>query len=258
MLPILGYIGNIPIKTYYVFIIIGIILGFVLLYRNLSAGASKTEKNRILFFALIIFIPLFAGARIGYMLETRETGSFCCINSVFGPGSLWWGLAVACISAFLINYLLKLNIWKTADFFAPSIALGGFFTRLGCLANGCCFGIPCSREYFFGTYFSLYSSAYSKYGELPLHPTQFYLAVSWLLIFFFIQYRFPRKKFTGELILITGFLYGFFRFIIEFFRHTAETDLLSTAHYFCLFIMLLTGILYILKYTKNKPKNLTN
>ena len=32
-------------------------------------------------------------------------------------------------------------LWKTADVLAPSIALGNVFGRIGCLLNGCCYGL---------------------------------------------------------------------------------------------------------------------
>jgi prolipoprotein diacylglyceryltransferase len=36
----------------------------------------------------------------------------------------------------------KISVLQVADIAAPAIAIGVFFTRIGCFLNGCCFGTP--------------------------------------------------------------------------------------------------------------------
>jgi phosphatidylglycerol:prolipoprotein diacylglycerol transferase len=61
---------------------------------------------------------------------------------------------------------------RTADAFAPGLALGHAIGRLGCFAAGCCYGKPTSA--WWGVTFTD-PAAYLVSGtplEVALHPTQ--------------------------------------------------------------------------------------
>ena len=53
------------------------------------------------------------------------------------------GLIGSSLAYILYARLKKFPLWKGADVLAPSIALGYFFGRIGCLMNGCCYGRVC-------------------------------------------------------------------------------------------------------------------
>jgi len=195
MYPILADINGFVFRSYWLMALLGIASGFMLLIFNLSrAGISQEKKKNIMLFAFFIFIPFYAGARLGFLFEH---GFSCAPEGMFDGFSLWWGLITATVSAFFIAPLIKLNVWETADFFAPSIALGGFFAKLGCLLNGCCFGEPCSSGYFFGTFFQPYSAAGNIYPWIALHPVQLYSSLSWLFIFIIISSRLISDRNNG-------------------------------------------------------------
>ncbi len=214
MYPILFEINGFEIRSYWVMALLGIAAGFFVLFLNLKKNNLSSKKsNLILLFALLIFVPFYAGARLGYLFEHNFS---CQTSGLFNGFSLWWGLITATVSSFFIAKFLKLNVWETADYFAPSIAIGGFFSKLGCLLNGCCFGMPCNEKFFLGTFFQPYSAAGSIYPWQMLHPVQLYSALSWLLIFFIINSI--KIKFFGEKIIIMSFLYSAFSLLIDFFR----------------------------------------
>jgi phosphatidylglycerol:prolipoprotein diacylglycerol transferase len=52
----------------------------------------------------------------------------------------------------------------------------------------------------------------------PLHPTQIYESLATFLLFVYLMWRLPRKKFAGQIILEYLVLYAALRFVIEFFR----------------------------------------
>ena len=57
-----------------------------------------------------------------------------------------------------------------------------------------------------------------------LHPTQVYMAVSNLFLFFLLVWVQKRKRFHGMVFLSYVMLYSVFRFIIEFFRGDFRGD----------------------------------
>ena len=61
--------------------------------------------------------------------------------------------------------------------------------------------------------------------EVHLHPTQLYESFASLLIFLFLAWLHRRKRFSGQVLLFYGVLYGATRFAVEFFRDDPRGDL---------------------------------
>jgi len=244
MYPILFSFGNFDIMTYYVMIGIGSIAGLLVLYFNIKSFPGD-KKKKIYIFVLISFILVIIGSRVGYILESiLQKKPFCA--SIIGPGSLWWGLVLATLSAFPVARILKVNEWEIADLFAISISIGGFFTRLGCFFNGCCFGIPVDENFPFATYYPYTTYAGKIFQDKPIHPTPLYLAFSWLFIFVILFFYKKHKKFHGELILIMAFLFSLTNFFIEFVRYHETQNLLSVSQIFSVIIFFTSILLYVL------------
>ncbi len=122
----------------------------------------------------------------------------------------------------------KVSIWKVADLAGYGIPLGLVFGRTGCLLAGCCFGDPTASVT--GLAFPAHSPAWDKHlaahlisplasSSLPVHPTQLYEAVACALIFALCLWRYRRGvRFDGQVFFQFMFLYGLFRFGVEFLR----------------------------------------
>ncbi len=241
------YLGTYTVSTYYVMAALGSIAGFLALLYNTRAEKKSVIRSYFIFAALI-FIPFYAGARLGYIVECIAFKRESCGLGFFGAASLWPGLVTATLCAFPLAHFLKTDVWKAADYFSPSIAIGGFFMRLGCLLRGCCFGTPCPLDNPLGTFFSPYSSAYSTYGNVPLYPSQVFSSLAWLVVFIILEIRISRKSFKGEIILIMTFLYSLFTLIIDRFRYH-DTSFPENSG-FSIFFMVVSAILYALFYRK--------
>jgi phosphatidylglycerol:prolipoprotein diacylglycerol transferase len=132
------------------------------------------------------------------------------------------------IGAVLVGYILirryGLSWWKTADAFAPGIALGQAIGRQGCFAAGCCWGKPTTLPW--GVEFT---EAGHEVTGVPLgvhlHPTQLYESFAAFALFLFLIWLHRRKRFNGQVILIYGVLYGLIRFSIEFVRDDPRGDI---------------------------------
>jgi phosphatidylglycerol:prolipoprotein diacylglycerol transferase len=238
--------GDTVIRSYWVLNIIGVIAGFAILLYNLRTLPDDT-RNRIFLFAVLLFIPFILASRYGYVIEEFINHEKHISFSLFGEVSLWWGLIAAALCAFYIAALLKTDVWHATDIFSFSIAAGGIFARLGCFFNGCCIGLPAPKNYFFGTFYSPYSYAYSAFGNVPLHPVQLYESLAWLIILSMLLLRKNKAVYRGELILMTAFCYSIARFIIEFFRYHEVYHLISIAQIFCIVVFSVSSLLWIFK-----------
>ena len=144
----------------------------------------------------------------------------------------------------------RLPIWKIADLFAPSIALGLFFARTGCFMAGCCYGKETSLPW--GVTFTDPLSLARL--SVPLHPTQLYEAAGGLFLFLFLIWMEKRKSYEGQIFWLFLLLYSILRFLIEFFRDDPRGflfgTLLSTSKPIGILLAILS--LYMLNYLERR------
>ena len=117
----------------------------------------------------------------------------------------------------------RLPLWKTLDVFAPSLALGIFFGRLGCFAAGCCYGKQCSLPW--AVTFT-HPETLARSG-VALHPTQLYSALGALITFILLYSLRKHKKFDGQLALLWVLCYSCIRLINELFRGDIRGGMLT-------------------------------
>ena len=123
------------------------------------------------------------------------------------------GLIGASITTIIFARAKKLPLWKLADIFAPSVALGSMFGRIGCLMNGCCFGRACDLPW------AIRFPADHSTGGVPVHPTQIYDGLLNLALYLGLAWLFRhRRKFDGQIFATYLICYAFTRSIAEAFR----------------------------------------
>jgi phosphatidylglycerol:prolipoprotein diacylglycerol transferase len=110
---------------------------------------------------------------------------------------------------------------------AMALPAGMGIQRLSCLVSGCCTGI--STQMPWGIRYDQGSEAWnsqvasgqiakSDLCSLPVHPTHLYDILAWILIFFLAARIARRFHSPYARLILTIFLYGFFRFFLEFLR----------------------------------------
>lgn len=145
-------------------------------------------------------------------------------NDILGIFRIWEGGMMffgGFIGGFVcgVFYLKKKNIsiLQIADLIAPAIALGQFFTRIGCFLNGCCFGIPSTLPWAI-TFPKECVAGSSPIGDQALHPTQIYSSLFGLALFFFLHKRLGVPHRRGDIFALYLIFSGGFRFGIDFIR----------------------------------------
>ncbi len=134
-----------------------------------------------------------------------------------------------------------LPIWKIADIAAPAAALAHAVGRLGCVAAGCCYGIPTDLPWGI-TFTNSYSGTLVGVPlNIPLHPTQLYSTLGNLLLFAGLYWFHRRRKFDGQVFWLYALSYGAFRFVLEFWRGDPRGsifgDMLSTSQFVALIMI---------------------
>jgi phosphatidylglycerol:prolipoprotein diacylglycerol transferase len=188
-----------------------------------------------------------------YAEHPREILSFSTLQA---GGVFYGGLIVALAVSWWYMRRTKLPPLKTADVFAPAIALGHGIGRLGCFTAGCCWGVECRLPWAV-TFRD--PAAHDLVGvplNRPLHPTQLYEALAEFAIFGVLWWRIRRPHSTGAVIGLYLMLYSTARFVVEFFRYHEQGNLwggpLDTSQWISLALFAL-GAAWTLKARRPAP-----
>ena len=182
-----------------------------------EARQQGLDPQPILDLAFYIILAAIIGARLFYVLTNLDSyrHNLLDIFKVWQGGLTFFGGFILSFAAGVIYMKRhKMAVWKTFDLFAPALALGDFFGRIGCFFAGCCYGRECSYPWAV-TFTDPQSLA--RIG-VALHPTQLYASFASLATFLLLWAWSSRKTFDGQLALLWIFFYSFFRLIIEYFR----------------------------------------
>jgi phosphatidylglycerol---prolipoprotein diacylglyceryl transferase len=186
-------------------------------YNRKDASLSQDNVFDITFVAIIAGI---LGARLFYVVQFWEQYRDRPL-SVFridqGGLVFYGGMLCATFSIYLYCRWKKLQFIRVIDVFAPSLAAGHLFGRIGCFMNGCCFGKPSDLPW--AVHFPPGSFPDKRYPGLAVHPTQLYESLFNLALFLAMMLCLKRlKNYPGLTASIYLLAYGTGRFIIEMLR----------------------------------------
>jgi phosphatidylglycerol:prolipoprotein diacylglycerol transferase len=189
---------------------IGGVVAFTLLFRR--------ERLMLRAFALAVLtaVVAFFGARLFHLLFERDHMAFTLEDLMHFDGMTFYGSLIAGASVSFLGTLLFFprHTWfKILDFAALISAFGYGFLRIGCFANGCCWGrltaVPWAVVYGPGSEM--------PYIGLPVHPVQLYDAFVGFLVFGILLIVW-RKGYRGLGMPLFLILSSVGRFITEFYR----------------------------------------
>lgn len=213
------------LRWYSVFFALGFIIGYQIMKRIFRREGADLEWLDSLLMYLVVATIL--GARLGHcffydwdyfsqhpleiILPVRFEPEFHFIG--------FRGLAShgGAIGILIAMWLFSRRVTKTPflwilDRIIIPIALTGFFIRLGNLMNHEIIGKPTTVPWAF---------KFELVDDIPRHPVQIYEALSYLFLFFFLNYLYWKTDKRKQL----GFIFGWsmillwsFRFIMEYFK----------------------------------------
>jgi len=208
-------IGNFAIYSYGVFVAFGFLIGLWTASRRGLRDGIAPEK--IVDLGPWLILGTIVGARLWYVVSYWEkdfAGKPPWEMFMIRKGGLvfYGGLIGASLTCIGYLRLRRLPLWRLADALAPSIALGYFFGRFGCLLNGCCYGRPCSLPW------AIHYPVEHETMGVGVHPTQVYDSLLNLALYAWLARVYPRKKFDGQVFALYLVGYAVARFVVEIFR----------------------------------------
>ena len=160
---------------------------------------------------------------------TQHPGEIFSLGTLQAGGVFYGGLIAALVVAVWYMRKTRLPGWKTADVFAPAIALGHGVGRIGCFSAGCCWGVECHRPWAVTFTNPVAHDLVGVPLHLPIHPTQLYEAFAEFAIFAFLYWRSRKPHGDGGIIGAYLMLYSTARFTVEFFRVHEQGNVLGGA-----------------------------
>jgi phosphatidylglycerol:prolipoprotein diacylglycerol transferase len=251
-------LGSLTVYAYGFFIALGFVFG--LLFATLSARKEGIPFDQVVDLFFYAVLSAIIGSRALFVLINLDLyrKNPLEIFKIWEGGLVFYGGLILAVGV-SIGYMKwhRLSIWKLADLFSPSIAMGLVLGRIGCFYAGCCYGKKTSLPW--GVVFTNMNSLARLY--VPLHPTQLYEAISSLAIFFFLIWKKRRKTFDGQIFWLFLLLYAVTRFFIEMLRDDPRgslfSGLLSTSQGVGIFLAItsLFMLFYLKKGQGDKEKN---
>jgi len=168
----------------------------------------------------------------------EHPGEIFSMATLQAGGVFYGGLIGALLVAGWYMRRTRLPLARTADVFAPAIALGHGIGRLGCFSAGCCWGVECHLPWAVTFTNPVANQLVRVPLGVPLHPTQLYESAAEFLIFGILYRRFAKPHRPGAIISLYLMLYSTARFVVEFFRYHEQGNLfggpLDTSQYISL------------------------
>jgi phosphatidylglycerol:prolipoprotein diacylglycerol transferase len=152
-------------------------------------------------------------------------GEVFSLSTLQAGGVFYGGLIAALAVSWWYMRKRHLPGLKTADVFAPAIALGHGIGRLGCFSAGCCWGALCHRPWAVTFTNPVSNRLVGVPLGVPLHPTQLYEAFAEFLIFGVLYWRIGKPHAEGTIIALYLMLYAAARFVVEFYRFHDQGNL---------------------------------
>lgn len=241
------HIGPLTLHTYGVLLAIAFLTG--LYVANREAKRVGLDGARITDLGVYVLIAGLLGAKL--MLVAVDWRHYIEhpgeLLSIFQSGGVFYGGLLAALPvAWWYANKHALDGWRTADVLAPGVVIGQSIGRLGCFAAGCCHGRPADVPWAV-RFRDIYAArTVGTPMDTPLHPTQLYESLATALIFAFLLWLAPRKKFQGQVVMSYVLLYGIARFTLEFWRGDPSRGfvfggLLSTSQFIAIVMVLAVG-----------------
>lgn len=213
--PIAFTVGTWKVHWYGIMAACGF-LAAVAMMQKLRHYAGLSRDN-IFDISLITMIAGILGARILYVIQFHDYyNSFWDIFRIDQGGLVFYGgFILAVISLMVYCRIKKFSIIAVMDMYAPALAIGHAFGRVGCFLNGCCYGKACDLPW--AVVYNQGTEPGRRFPGQGIHPVQLYEVILNLILCVILLFCLKKLK-KGQTAAVYFTAYGLLRFVDEFFR----------------------------------------
>lgn len=213
MLPILFEFQGAALHTYSFLISLAAVAGVWLWV--IQAKRYQIAADKIVNLSIWALAASWIGARALFYLTRYD-------DFASGKYSLWrpWEGGIVFLGGFFAAFIIliylmpRMGVERQNGFkaLAPALPFAHAIGRIGCFANGCCYGSPCDLPWAVSYSHSLTIAPHS----IHLHPVQLYEALGLVALGAFLWNWDRKHRFPSYRLYLLG--YGVLRFFLEFFR----------------------------------------
>lgn len=216
--PVAFSLGAIEVRWYGIMVVLAIVaIIAITLLEAKRVGISEDHIYNVGLWAIIGGVVV---SRVVHVIDRWEYYIAHPEQIIGFEGLAVYGAVLGALLATLIYaWVKKLSFWQLGDIIAPGAILGQAIGRIGCLINGCCYGLMNPPSWAGAIVYT--HDNHMLVGTpvgVPLYPTQIYHFV-WNLIAFAILWQWRRRlKPHGVLFLSYLALYAIGDLGIRFVR----------------------------------------
>ncbi len=218
--PVLFSLGPLQIRWYGLMYVLGFAASYFLVRKQIRDTNDKKLGREFENLNFVLILAVIVGGRLGYVLFynfSYYSDRPLEILATWHGGMSFHGACIALIIAgWAFCRIRGLDFWKTADSYAVTIPIGLGLGRIGNFINGELYGRTTDLPW---------GMIFPGGGPHPRHPSQLYEALLEGAVLFIILWALKGKTHPpsrnwphGSMLALFLALYGFFRFLVEFFR----------------------------------------
>jgi len=202
------------IRWYGIMVALAIVVLILWTLWQVRKGASVSYDT--VFTAALVGIP--SGIIVSRLLHVIDDWEYYRENlgQIIGAEGLtiYGAVLGAALGIWIYSKFSKFQFGYFADLLAPGIILAQAIGRVGCILNGCCYGLETSL--FCGFVYTNPESL-APLG-VAVHPTQLYEIIFNLIVFVVLLKLRGRLKPGGSLFMVYLSLYSLWRLVVGFLR----------------------------------------
>jgi phosphatidylglycerol:prolipoprotein diacylglycerol transferase len=212
--PVLVHLGPVQIRWYGTMYLIGFLLGYLLLKKQIREGLFAVTVDQLGSLTTALILGVILGGRLGYVLFYDFSTYLHHPLQVFaiwkGGMSFHGGLLGTIVAGWIFCRREGLGLLSTADRVAVVVPVGLGLGRIANFINNELVGRVTDVPW---------GMVFPGYGAQPRHPSQLYEAFLEGVVLFTVMWLMrARLRAPGALLGLFLVLYATFRITVEFFR----------------------------------------
>jgi len=243
--PVIFHLGPVSIGWYGLMVALAVVFLVAWLYRN-NNREHVLSNDSLITAALIGIVSGLIFTKLLHVIDLWDYYIQHPGDIFSGNGLTIWGAVLgATLGIWAYSRITKqFSFARFGDMIAPGTMVAQAIGRVGCTLNGCCYGIESDSACAI-----VYNNPHSNAPlGIPVLPTQVFEIAFDLCVFVVLMLLRGKLKPSGALFTVYFFLYGLWRFCIEFIRDGTPFLLgMHQAQLIGLILMLITLPIIIIK-----------